>query len=301
MKKISILLAAVLTLSMLWGCSGNASDSGEGTDNSKGIADNSGGKTNAAENVLDKSEELINADKLKADDSGMKPGDQLKPPAEGEEIAVITMESGKVIKIRFFPIEAPKTVYNFKKHAIDGYFDGLTFHRVIPNFMIQGGDPNGDGRGGDSVWNGKFEDEFSPNLLNITGSLSMANSGKDTNGSQFFINHAPDTEIDWSVYDAQYEFYKDDPEKAEGAGMQTTIDMDKASNEYTELYDKEGGSPYLDGYYSVTEKGHTVFGQVFEGLDAVKAISETAASPQNNMPIEPVVIKSVEIVVYSGK
>ena len=295
MKKLSILLAVLMTMSLLWGCTeGGEASSVTSSDNSVEI-------TNAAQNVLENSEELLKAEELKAEDSGIKLGDQLNPPKEGEEIAVVTMESGEVIKIRFFPVEAPKTVYNFKKHAIDGYYDGLTFHRVIPNFMIQGGDPNGDGRGGESVWNTPFEDEFSPNLLNLTGSVSMANSGKNTNGSQFFINHAPDSDIEWSTYEAQFEFFAANPEQAEAAGMQTTIDMDSASDEYIKLYDKHGGSPYLDGYYSVTEKGHTVFGQVFEGLDAVKGISETDASPQNNMPVEPVVIKSVEIEVYKGK
>ena len=91
------------------------------------------------------------------------------------------------ITVRFFKDEAPKAVENFITHAKEGYYDGLTFHRVINDFMIQGGDPKGDGTGGESIWGTKFEDEFSDNLHNFRGALSMANAGTNTNGSQFFI------------------------------------------------------------------------------------------------------------------
>jgi len=100
---------------------------------------------------------------------------------------VMTTNHGK-IEIRMFPRFAPKTVDNFLALAAKGYYDGLTFHRVIQNFMIQWGDPNGNGTGGESIYGEKFEDEFSPRLTNIPGSLAMANSGPATNGSQFFIN-----------------------------------------------------------------------------------------------------------------
>ena len=91
------------------------------------------------------------------------------------------------IELELFPEYAPKTVNNFICLAKDGYYDGITFHRVIPNFMIQGGDPTGTGRGGPGY---NFEDEFAGNPLeHETGSLSMANAGPGTNGSQFFITH----------------------------------------------------------------------------------------------------------------
>ena len=84
---------------------------------------------------------------------------------------------------------APKTVNNFVTLAKDGFYDGLTFHRVIPNFMIQGGDPQGTGTGGPGY---KFEDETQGNpLTHETGVISMANAGPNTNGSQFFITHSP--------------------------------------------------------------------------------------------------------------
>ena len=100
-------------------------------------------------------------------------GYQLDPPEAGEEIAVLTTNMGE-IKIRLFPDVAPKAVENFTTHIKEGYYDGLTFHRVIEGFMIQGGDPNGDGTGGESIWGEPFEDEFSENLLNLRGSLAMA-------------------------------------------------------------------------------------------------------------------------------
>lgn len=98
------------------------------------------------------------------------------------------------IKIQLFEKQAPKTVNNFVQLAEKGYYDGVIFHRVIPDFMIQGGDPTGTGRGGKSIYGKAFEDEFSDQLFNFTGALSMANAGPNTNGSQFFIvsnEHVP--------------------------------------------------------------------------------------------------------------
>lgn len=89
-----------------------------------------------------------------------------------------------------FPEIAPKAVENFVTHAKEGYYNGLIFHRVINDFMIQGGDPTGTGCGGESVYGKAFEDEFSIDARNYYGALSMANSGPNTNGSQFFIVQA---------------------------------------------------------------------------------------------------------------
>ena len=96
------------------------------------------------------------------------------------------------VEIKLFSKEAPKTVENFTGLVKKGYYNGLIFHRVIKNFMVQGGDPTGTGRGGESLWGGKFEDEFSPSLqFDHKGILAMANAGPDTNGSQFFITTVP--------------------------------------------------------------------------------------------------------------
>jgi len=112
--------------------------------------------------------------------------DQTAMPQKGEQIAVMETNLG-TIKIRLFPTLAPKTVENFTGLIDKGYYNGLTFHRVIPGFMIQGGDPNGDGTGGESIWGKPFEDEINPDLSYIRGAVAMANSGPNTNGSQFFI------------------------------------------------------------------------------------------------------------------
>ncbi|NDV61889.1 peptidylprolyl isomerase [Puniceicoccales bacterium CK1056] len=95
------------------------------------------------------------------------------------------------IRIKLFPQHAPKTIENFLGLAKKGYYDGIIFHRVITEFMIQGGDPTGTGRGGQSLWGKPFEDECSPELsFNKRGILAMANAGPNTNGSQFFITTA---------------------------------------------------------------------------------------------------------------
>eukprot|EP00594_Rhizosolenia_setigera_P001023 CAMPEP_0178942640 /NCGR_PEP_ID=MMETSP0789-20121207/2109_1 /TAXON_ID=3005 /ORGANISM="Rhizosolenia setigera, Strain CCMP 1694" /LENGTH=188 /DNA_ID=CAMNT_0020622077 /DNA_START=62 /DNA_END=628 /DNA_ORIENTATION=+ len=92
---------------------------------------------------------------------------------------------------------APRTCYNFAKLAEVGYYKGTVFHRIISDFMIQGGDPTGTGRGGESIYGGKFEDEISRNLKHTgAGVLSMANSGPNTNGSQFFITLKPTPWLD---------------------------------------------------------------------------------------------------------
>ena len=97
------------------------------------------------------------------------------------------------IELELYPNHAPKTVNNFVFLARQGFYDGLTFHRVIANFMIQGGDPTGSGSGGPGY---KFEDEVRNNpLKHETGVISMANAGANTNGSQFFITHAPQSHL----------------------------------------------------------------------------------------------------------
>ena len=112
---------------------------------------------------------------------------------ENKLTAVITTTKGD-IRVTLFPAEAPLSVANFVNLAQRGYYNGLTFHRVIADFMIQGGDPTGTGRGGPGY---DFADEFSPSLRhNSAGTLSMANAGPNTNGSQFFITHGPTTHLD---------------------------------------------------------------------------------------------------------
>ena len=192
------------------------------------------------------------------------PGYQFSPVKDGDTQAVIKTNMGD-IKIKLFPEKAQKAVKNFVELAKSGYYDNLTFHRVIEDFMIQGGDPNGDGTGGESIWGVPFEDEFSYDLYNYRGALSMANSGPDTNGSQFFI------------------VQKKDMSDAEIASLVQGGYPEDIIN----LYKKYGGTPWLDFR-------HTVFGQVYEGMDVVDKIAAVKTN-ENDKPLEDVIIKTIEI------
>jgi peptidyl-prolyl cis-trans isomerase B (cyclophilin B) len=184
--------------------------------------------------------------------------------AEDERLVEMETSMGK-IKIKLFPEVAPKAVENFLQHSEEGYYNGLIFHRVIKDFMIQGGDPEGNGTGGESIYGEAFEDEFSNQLYNIRGALSMANSGANTNGSQFFI--VQNTAVDLSL--------KDEMEK---------IGYPK---EIIDAYAKNGGTPWLD-------HKHTVFGQVIEGMDVVDKIAKTPVGA-NDKPKEDVMIKKINV------
>ena len=107
--------------------------------------------------------------------------------------ATIDTDKGP-IELEFLPMDAPKAVENFRLLAERGYYNNLTFHRIVKGFMIQGGDPTGDGTGGESAWGGTFEDEIKPDSPTYSngyrrGIVAMANAGPNTNGSQFFIMH----------------------------------------------------------------------------------------------------------------
>lgn len=166
--------------------------------------------------------------------------------------------------IKLFPKQAPKTVENFLGLVAKNYYDGIIFHRVIKDFMIQGGDPTGTGMGGQSLWGTPFEDEFSNELFNIRGALSMANAGPATNGSQFFI-------VQNQNMPAQME------EQMVAAGY---------PKEIIEAY-RQGGTPWLD-------HRHTVFGQVVSGMKIVDEIANVETGIQDK-PVEDVVIKTIEI------
>lgn len=113
--------------------------------------------------------------------------------ARADKGSVVVFETNQgIIEFTLFDDKAPKTCENFKGLIAKGYYDGIIFHRVIKNFMIQGGDPTGTGRGGESLWGGQFEDEIVPDLkFDRKGILAMANAGPGTNGSQFFITTIP--------------------------------------------------------------------------------------------------------------
>lgn len=215
---------------------------------------------------------------------------QLLPMVEGEDIAIITTNFGD-IKVRFFQNEAPKAVENFITHAKNGYYDGLIFHRVIEGFMLQGGDPEGTGTGGESIWGTPFEDEVTPALRNFRGALSMANSGVNTNGSQFFIvqnNSLAETAREDL---AEVLEHQDEVIGTLEDGTEVTIG---------ELYPTEAIQKYLsDGGAYWLDFRHTVFGQVYEGMDVVDKIAavETTGGEENR-PLEDVIIEGIKIEKY---
>jgi peptidyl-prolyl cis-trans isomerase A (cyclophilin A) len=189
-----------------------------------------------------------------------------------EYLVKLTTSAGE-IEVKLFPKQAPLAVENFVVHIEKGYYNGIVFHRVIKEFMIQGGDPKGDGTGGESIWKGKdgkkdsgngFKIETSKQLYNIRGALSMANTGQpNSNGSQFFINQNNQDVSDGLLSD-------DYPEKI------------------IETY-RKGGSPNLDG-------GYTVFGQVVKGMDVVDKIANAEVKEgSKDSPANPVKIESTDI------
>ena len=219
-------------------------------------------------------------------------GYQLELPQKNEEIAIVNTSMGQ-FKLRFFPEAAPKAVENFKTHSKNGYYNGKIFHRIIKNFMIQGGDPNGNGTGGESIWGKPVEDEFSDKLFNITGAVAMANSGKNTNGSQFFINQGNKESFDgWEYFENVYEKYKNNKNAS-------IIDMSKITPEIKELYNNNGGNPHLDGAFNSQNKGHTVFAQVFDGMDVINKIASVETN-SSDKPLTDVVIQNIELLTFEG-
>lgn len=209
-------------------------------------------------------------------------GEQLKKPQSGEEVAVLETSKG-TIRIRLFPDYAPTAVENFKTLIKNGYYDGIIFHRVIDDFMIQSGDPTGTGAGGECAFEGydTFQDEFGRNLYNFRGAVSMANTGVDnTNSSQFFI-----VQTKTPTYG--------------GLGSADGFVQNGGAQWAADKYEEIGGTPYLDGQFkSITRSGHTVFGQVYEGLDVVDKIAgvevDSGSKPVKDVKIKKAYLETVE-------
>ncbi len=191
-----------------------------------------------------------------------------EPVKSGDTIVTIRTNRGD-IKVKMLPEAAPKAVENFVTHAKNGYYDGIIFHRVIRDFMIQGGDPTGTGMGGESIWGKEFADEFSDKARNFRGALSMANAGPGTNGSQFFIVQAGPETMDERMFPML---------KRQGKSF---------SEDAVSAYMEKGGTPWLDG-------AHTVFGQVIEGMDIVDKIAAVKVD-RNSKPYDEVSITGMDV------
>ena len=302
MKKIALLLAAVVAAGTIAGCSGSQGESSQASqpeESSSQSASASGSESASPEEpVTYEAPELL----------------QLGDAPEGNPTAVIKTSMGDITVV-LYPDQAPKAVENFITHAKDGYYDGLTFHRVIKDFMIQGGDPAGNGTGGESIWGESFEDEFSDQLHNFRGALSMANAGYGTNGSQFFIVQSPtvsmgedEAMLNMYLNDQLYKATMELTEYAASGATQEEIQtrMDELNQDLNEkvtagvpenekvrfeeaakAYQELGGTPHLD--YK-----HTVFGQVIDGMDVVDAIA-AVETDDADAPVQPVTIQSIVV------
>lgn len=250
-KLLSFLCLMLVSLFILTGC-GNKE-----TTNS--ISNQASRKTNTTNNA--KEDSKVSVDYV---ESATK---QMAVPVSGETIAIIHIKNYGDVKVKFFEEVVPKAVENFVTHAKEGYYNGVTFHRVINEFMIQGGDPEGTGLGGESIWGDDFEEELSPELVPYRGSLCMASRGLENSpslGSQFFITQAN--------YDASMASYM----KAQGY-----------PTDLLEQYKNYGGYLSLYGQY-------TVFGQVYEGMEIVDRIAGVETD-ESDKPVEDVVIESIDV------
>lgn len=201
--------------------------------------------------------------RINGGESAMYP--QLSKKVASSEALVVMNTTMGAIKIKLFPEVAPKTVENFITHAENGYYNGIIFHRIIQDFMIQGGDPTGTGMGGESIYGATFEDEFSDRAFNLRGALSMANAGPGTNGSQFFIVQA--SRVD--------------------SGMLKQLKDAGYPEEIVSAYEQNGGTPWLDNK-------HTVFGQVIEGLEVIDEMASVQKGA-GDKPLEDIKIESIDV------
>ncbi|AUB52522.1 peptidylprolyl isomerase [Enterococcus mundtii] len=242
-KKLFLTMSMAATLLFAAGCTSNGSDT-------------------ASSSTKESTEKTTETSTVESIDLNSLELPQLNTEVADNEDLVEMVTTKGTIKIKLFPELAPKAVENFMTHAKDGYYDGVTFHRVIQDFMIQGGDPDGNGTGGESIWGEGFETEISNQLYNIRGALSMARTqDPNSNGSQFFIVQ--------NSHDMHDGLLKDDYPQA-----------------IIDAY-KNGGYPSLDGEY-------TVFGQVVEGMDVVDAIA-AVETDSSDKPTEDVKIEKINI------
>lgn len=259
-QKILSICAILVLLFVLTGCEDNKNSSAN-----KIISKNSSSKNTSSSSNTESKLDSIDYEK-----SAQK---QMSMPEEGETIVIMHVKNFGDIKFKFFEDVAPKAVENFLTHAKEGYYDGVTFHRIINEFMIQGGDPTGTGSGGESIWGENFDKEVDYEYVPYRGSLCMASSSLGI-GSQFFITQANYNE-----------------------NMLSYLESEGYPEGLIEQYKNYGG------YMSLYMK-YTVFGQVYEGIDVVDKIAsvetELSSSGETSKPVEDVVIENIEVTTYQA-
>ena len=258
-KILAGLFCTTLVFSAFTSCGKEAKESGSTTANTSDSSSSSETTETSTEKLTAENVDIAN----------------FTAPQKGDTIISMKIKDYGTVKFRLFPEYAEKGVENFVELAKKGYYDGLKFHRVINDFMIQGGDPEGTGMGGESIWGGKFDGGTDPHLIHVAGALAYANSGgTSTDGSQFYVvTGTVPTEQNFDDY---------------AAGGYAFSDNAKA------LYTKVGGAPWLDGNY-------TVFGQVIDGLDIIFKIQNVAVDAQSSMPYKDVIMESVTVEEYNGE
>ncbi len=285
-KRLALILAAAFMAASFTGCGKNSTGT-ESETTTEVTAEAETESTTLDPQTQAKLDKLMQPATVFPQLEGVKPGDT---------IATIHTNKGD-IKVWFFPEYAPKAVENFTTHVKDGYYDGLTFHRVIDGFMIQGGDPNGDGTGGESIWGEPFGVERSFELRHFRGALCMAKGqAEESIGSQFYIVQNKGLTDEEKSQLEQIKTSKDEV-YYENGDTKLTVGESIWPEKVIDEYIANGGTPALDMQY-------TVFGQVFEGMEVVDAIAAvektTGGDGAESKPVEDIIIESVELGTYEG-
>ena len=252
-----VVILAIIVLMIIGIVNSNKTNTTSSSNTSK----SSTSKNESQSNEVKEEKKMTDIDYAKAAEK------QMSLPEKGEEIAIIKVKGFGTMKAKFFPEVAPKAVENFITHSKEGYYNGLTFHRVINDFMIQGGDPLGTGTGGESIWGEGFGPELDYEYVPYRGSLCMAMSSLPNSiGSQFFITQAKFSEKNNNVWSSSF-----------------PVPLMKQ-------YKEHGG--YLSLYMQ-----YTVLGQVYEGLEVLDSIA-AVETDQNDKPKSDVIIESITISTY---
>ena len=267
-RLFSIIIVLSIMILSLTGCSNN--EVAEYTE-TKGTAGDIKTEENVVEKTVENTTENAKTRVVDTIDYKAAAEKQLAMPEKGDTVAVIKVKDYGAIKVKFFEDVAPKAVENFLTHAKNGYYDGVIFHRVINDFMIQTGDPLGNGTGGESIWGEGFGEELDFELVPYRGALSMASTGKGRNGlgSQFYIVQGK--------YNHEYDNY---------------MQENNFPNGLIEQYRIHGGYPtslYLN---------YTIFGQVYEGMDIVDKIAAVETDVTNDKPYKDVLVEKIIVTEY---